>query len=98
VTAAKGQDGAAALQGFSASTLELQRIESQAERTIVQEIRLFERHVHQMLPALRGDDLAYAQCLLLKLDRLAAEQLVVRAPPTQHRMSCTSDLQHQLAA
>jgi hypothetical protein len=68
---------------FSASTLELQRIEAQAERTIVQEIRLFERHVRAMLPTLQGEDLAYAHGLLLKLDRLARDQQADSMAPTQ---------------
>jgi hypothetical protein len=62
------------LAGAPDSTLELQRIEACAERTLVQEIRLFERQVSRMLPQLRGEDLAYAWALLLKLDHLASQQ------------------------
>ncbi|MEY2690195.1 MAG: hypothetical protein RL375_4395 [Pseudomonadota bacterium] len=69
------------LTGFSPSTLELQRIENSAERAIVQELRLFERHVRRMVPELRGDDLAYASGLLLKLDRKAREQLADTTAP-----------------
>ena len=85
--------------GFSASTLELQRIETQAERTIVQEIRLLERHVRKMLPSLQGDDLAYAHGLLLKLDRLASEQQADGTMPSQnHGSSAATDWLKQLAA
>jgi hypothetical protein len=72
---------------FSASTLELQRIETQAERTIVQEIRLFERHVREMLSTLQGEDLAYAHGLLLKLDRLARDQQADSQAPTHVAIS-----------
>jgi hypothetical protein len=84
------QDDADA-SGYSDSTLELQRIEVQAERTIVQEIRLFERHVRSMLPALHGDDLAYAHGLLLKLDRLAGEQQAGGMTPSQVLSACADD-------
>ncbi len=76
------QDAAdSALTGFSPSQLELQRIETSAERAIVQELRLFERHVRRMVPELQGDDLAYASGLLLKLDRKAREQLADTTAP-----------------
>jgi hypothetical protein len=70
-----------ALSGFSPSQLELQRIETSAERAIVQELRLFERHVRRMVPELQGDDLAYASGLLLKLDSKAREQLADTTAP-----------------
>jgi hypothetical protein len=86
------QDDADA-SGYSDSTLELQRIEVQAERTIVQEIRLFERHVRRMLPALQGDDLAYAHGLLLKLDRLASEQQAGGSAPSHGLSAPVGDWQ-----
>jgi hypothetical protein len=78
------------LSGFSPSQLELQRIETSAERAIVQELRLFERHVRRMVPELQGDDLAYASGLLLKLDRKAREQLAdTTAPRSVHLLPST---------
>lgn len=70
-----------ALTGFSPSQIELQRIETRAERAIVQELRLYERTVRKMVPELQGDDLAYASGLLLKLDRKAREQLTDTTAP-----------------
>ena len=51
-------------------------IEMNAERTIVQELRIMIRDVLGLRPSLGLEDRNHADVLLLKLDRLARDQLV----------------------
>ena len=54
----------------------LRTIEMNAERTIVQELRIMIRDVLDLRPSLEHQDRDHADDLLLKLDRLAREQWV----------------------
>ena len=54
----------------------LRTIEMNAERAIVQELRIMIRDVLDLRPSLGLEDRNHADGLLLKLDRLAREQLV----------------------
>lgn len=54
----------------------LHTIEMNAERAIVQELRIMIRDVLDLRPSLGLEDRNHADVLLLKLDRLARDQLV----------------------
>ena len=54
----------------------LYAIERRAERAIVQELRILLDEVLVLRPALSMDDRAYADGLLMKLDRLIQEQML----------------------
>ena len=54
----------------------LRTIELNAERAIVQELRIMIRDVLALRPHLGHEDRDHADVLLLKLDRLARDQLV----------------------
>jgi hypothetical protein len=55
----------------------LQAIERRAERAIVQELRILLDEVLALRPMLNVEDRAYADGLLMKLDRLIREQILV---------------------
>ena len=61
---------------MTTATETLRIIETSAERAVVQELRILIRNVQALRPALEHDDREYADGLLLKLDRLAHDQLV----------------------
>ena len=54
----------------------LRTIEMNAERAIVQELRIMIRDVLDLRPSLGREDGDHADVLLLKLDRLARDQMV----------------------
>jgi hypothetical protein len=54
----------------------LQVIERRAERAIVQELRILMDDVLALRPTLNFDDRAYADGLLLTLDRLIRDQIL----------------------
>ena len=58
----------------------LRTIEMNAERAIVQELRIMIRDVLDLRPSLGLEDCNHADVLLLKLDRLARNQLVDSVP------------------
>ena len=58
----------------------LRTIEMNAERAIVQELRIMIRDVLDLRPSLVLEDRNHADVLLLKLDRLARDQLVDSVP------------------
>lgn len=58
----------------------LRTIEMNAERAIVQELRIMIRDVLDLRPSLGLEDRNHADVLLLKLDRLARDQLVDSVP------------------
>ncbi len=55
----------------------LNAIEAHADRAIVHELRIIKKEVEKLRPSLYPDDQDHAEALLLKLDRLIAEQIVV---------------------
>ena len=55
----------------------LQAIERRAERAIVQELRILLDEVLALRPMLNVEDRAYADGLLMKLDRLIREQILI---------------------
>lgn len=55
----------------------LNAIEAHAERAIAPELRLIKKEVEKLRPSLYPDDQEHADALLLKLDRLLADQIVV---------------------
>ena len=57
----------------------LRAIEARAERAIVQELRLMTQDILAMRTALVLEERSHADALLLKLDRLAQEQMVTSA-------------------
>jgi hypothetical protein len=59
----------------------LHAIEAQADRATVQELRRMIIQARQLLPGLDGEGRAFAAALMLKLDRLARDQMVHRAGP-----------------
>jgi hypothetical protein len=66
----------------------LNAIESLSERAGVQELRLLSNEVLHLRTSLSPDDRDHAEALLLKLDRLASEQVVAAddaasAPPLE---------------
>ena len=58
----------------------LRTIEMNAERAIVQELRIMIRDVLDLRPRLGLEDRNHADVLLLKLDRLARDQSVDNVP------------------
>lgn len=60
----------------------LRAIEARAERAIVQELRLMTQEILAMRTLLVLEDRSHADALLLKLDRLAADQVVPLANET----------------
>lgn len=54
----------------------LNAIEDHANRAIVQELRLIKKEVERLHPSLRPADQEHAEALLLKLDRLIADQII----------------------
>ena len=58
----------------------LRTIEMNAERAIVQELRIMIRDVLDLRPSLGLEDRNHADVLLLKLDRLARDQSVDNVP------------------
>ena len=58
----------------------LRTIEMNAERAIVQELRIMIRDVLDLRPSLGLEDRNHADVLLLKLDRLARDQWVDSVP------------------
>ena len=58
----------------------LRTIEMNAERAIVQELRIMIRDVLDLRPSLGLEDRNHADVLLLKLDRLTRDQLVDSVP------------------
>lgn len=61
----------------TSSTETLRSIEAGAERAIVQELKIMQQQVLALCPSLNMEDRAYADGLLLKLDRLIDDQLVL---------------------
>lgn len=59
------------------STQTLHAIEIRAERAIVQELRIMTQEVLALRPSLNMEERAYADGLLLKLDRLIVSQLAL---------------------
>lgn len=55
----------------------LNAIEAHADRAIVHELRVIKKEVEKLRPSLYPNDQDHAEALLLKLDRLIAEQIVV---------------------
>ncbi|UCV20985.1 hypothetical protein KI610_13040 [Ferribacterium limneticum] len=55
----------------------LNAVEAQANRAIVQELRIIKKEVLQLHPSLNPDDQEHAVALLLKLDHLLPDQLVI---------------------
>ena len=58
----------------------LHAIERRAEHAIVQELRILLDEVLALRPTLNIDDHAYADGLLMKLDRLIQEQMLATEP------------------
>lgn len=54
----------------------LNAIEDHANRAIVQELRIIKKEIEKLRPSLRPDDQEHADSLLLKLDRLIADQII----------------------
>jgi hypothetical protein len=68
-------------------------IEKRAERAIVQELRLMVQEILILRPALGLQDRAHADALLLKLDRLEANQQVASAQDIAAPIMLLPDLQ-----
>lgn len=68
-------------------------IEKRAEQAIVQELRLMVREILTLRPALGLEDRAHADALLLKLDRLEANQQVASAQDIAAPILLMPDLQ-----
>lgn len=62
------------------NTNDIGRLERTAEFASIQEIRQTKREIENAMPTLEGDDKAFAQGLLLKLDHLIGLQLAPSVP------------------